>query len=103
LIFLCDIETDGNGCYHIIRESNNKDNKIQKISKKVNKKNKRMTTKIVRLANKLAGFSKCSQGEIEVIKSYASTLNTTNIDNKNKVVNNTKGYQKKINYKRQVK
>jgi hypothetical protein len=92
MIFLAEIESMGEPIYS---EKTNK-----KKRKKVNTKKK--GNKMIKLANKLAGFSRFSQGEIELIKSYASTVQSSKIE-EGKVEKVKDGHQKRINYKRQVK
>ena len=92
MIFLAEIESMGEPIYS---EKTNK-----KKRKKVNTKKK--GNKMIKLANKLAGFSRFSQGEIELIKSYAYTVQSSKVE-ESKVEKVKDGHQKRINYKRQVK
>lgn len=57
---------------------------------------------MIKLANKLTGFSRFSQGEIELIKSCASTVQSSKVE-ESKVEKVKDGHQKRINYKSQAK
>lgn len=57
---------------------------------------------MIKLAKKLAGFSRFSQGEIELIKSYAYTVQSSKVE-ESKVEKVKDGHQKRINYKSQAK
>lgn len=92
MIFLAEIESMGEPIYS---EKTNK-----KKRKKVNTKKK--GNKMIKLANKLAGFSRFSQGEIELIKSYVSTVQSSKVE-ESKVEKVKDGHQKRINYKSQAK
>lgn len=93
MIFLADIVIIDDNHYRIIRDDKQKNKKQKKNKKKPTKQKKSGFTK---LANKTAGMTKFSEGEIAVVKSIAA-------NNVKAPLNNKEGKQKTIGAKKSTK